>query len=118
MLERAIPEVKKDQTAAIAKFRNGEAGFKDRDLYVFCFDNADGKILTTYLQNLIGTDIRTLKDTKGRGFGQNLFDTAKEGQINESGSYTFNRPGAAEPAEKISYVTRIGAVTCGVGYYK
>jgi len=38
MLERAVAELKIDEAAAIAKFNSGEAGFKDRDLYVFCFD--------------------------------------------------------------------------------
>jgi hypothetical protein len=33
-------------------------------------------------------------------------------------SYMFPRPGAPEPVQKIGYVTRVGDVACGVGYYK
>ena len=43
LLERAIPLVKADKAAAFAKFLSGADGFKDRDLYVFCFNSADGQ---------------------------------------------------------------------------
>ena len=38
MLEKAVTEIKANEAAALAKFNKGEGGFKDRDLYVFCFD--------------------------------------------------------------------------------
>jgi hypothetical protein len=51
-------------------------------------------------------------------FGQELFDAAKEGQITEA-SYMFPKPGAdMTPVAKISLVTRVGDLGCGVGYYK
>jgi hypothetical protein len=41
-----------------------------------------------------------------------------EGQITEV-SYMFVRPGAdAKPVPKVSFVTRVGELGCGVGYYK
>lgn len=40
MLERAVTELKANPMAALEKFKKGEAGFKDRDLYVFCWDAA------------------------------------------------------------------------------
>ena len=36
MLERAVAAVKADKAKAIDMFNNGEDGFKDRDLYVWC----------------------------------------------------------------------------------
>src|SRR6185436_11690652 len=42
MLEKAIAAVKADKAKAIASFNNGTDGFKDRDLYPFCFNIADG----------------------------------------------------------------------------
>ena len=51
-------------------------------------------------------------------FGQELYDAAKEGQITEV-SYMFPKPGAdMTPVAKVSLVTRVGDLGCGVGYYK
>jgi hypothetical protein len=36
MLEKAVAAVKQDKAKALDMFNNGEGGFKDRDLYVFC----------------------------------------------------------------------------------
>ena len=30
----------------------------------------------------------------------------------------FPRPGETEPAQKVSFVTKVGDIYCGVGYYK
>ena len=45
MLDKAVAAVKVDQAVALAMFIKGEGGFKDRDLYPFCFRIADGKTL-------------------------------------------------------------------------
>jgi hypothetical protein len=119
MLEKAVAAVKADKAKALDLFIKGEGGFKDRDLYPFCANISDGKILATQAKNLIGTDGRTLKDKAGRAFGQEVYDAGMkpEGTISEV-SYTFPRPGETEPAQKVSFVTRIGDIYCGVGYYK
>ena len=69
MLEKAVAAVKADKAKAIAMFNKGEGGFKDRDLYPFCFNVADGKVLATQASSLIGTDVRTIKDKAGKSFG-------------------------------------------------
>jgi signal transduction histidine kinase len=115
MLERAIPLVKADKASAFAKFNKGEDGFKDRDLYVFCFNSGDG-IINAAVPAVMGKDIRTIKDKNGDAFGQRVYDSPKEGTITEV-SYKFPRPGSTEPVEKHSYVTKIGDQGCGVGYY-
>jgi hypothetical protein len=119
MLEKAVAAVKADKAKAIDTFIKGEGCFKDRDLYPFCANISDGKILATQAKNLIGTDGRTLKDKAGRPFGQEVYDAGNkpEGTISEV-SYMFPRPGETEPAQKVSYVTRVGDIYCGVGYYK
>jgi len=118
MIERAIRELKVDEIAALAKFRSGESGFRDRDLYVFCFDSTNGRILTTMATDMVGRDVRTLKDETGRDFGLELYNTALDGQITLSTSYAYPRPGSTVPAQKASYLTRVGNVGCGVDYYK
>jgi hypothetical protein len=42
---------------------------------------------------------------------------AFEGEITEV-SYLFARPGDPAPVAKVSFVTRVGDIYCGVGYYK
>jgi hypothetical protein len=40
-----------------------------------------------------------------------------EGTISEV-SYVFARPGDPKPVPKVSFITRVGDLYCGVGYYK
>jgi signal transduction histidine kinase len=115
LLDRAIPEVQADRAAALAKFNSGEDGYRDRDLYVFCFAAADGVISAH--PALVGTDVRTLKDNTGKAFGEEMFSSATEGTVSEIG-YMFPRPGETEQVAKQSYYTRIGEDVCGVGYYQ
>jgi signal transduction histidine kinase len=123
MLEKAVAAVKADKTKALDMFNKGEGGFLDRDLYVFCSNVSDGKLLADGNPNakqLIGTDDRTLKDSTGNPFGQELFTAGQkpEGQVSEV-SYLFPKPGPDKtPVQKVSFVTRVGDIYCGVGYYK
>src|SRR5713101_2184653 len=106
-----------DEAKALAMFNNGEGGFKDRDLYPFCCNSGDGKVNATAAKNLIGTDVRALKDKTGKAFGEDLYRAAQKETVTEV-SYMFPRPGTDTPVEKISFVTKVGDQGCGVGYYK
>ena len=123
MLEKGVAAVKADKAKALDTINKGEGGFLDRDLYVFCFNSGDGNIVATGSSNpasrrVIGQDIRTLKDATGKMYGPELYAAAKEGQITEV-SYMFPKPGAdTTPVAKVSFVTRVGDLGCGVGYYK
>ena len=121
MLEKAVAAVKADQAVALAMFIKGEGGFKDRDLYPFCFRIADGKALASPIAVPAGTDVRTLKDSTGKAYGEELYAAAQkpEGQITEVSGYMFPKPGTTAPAvPKVSFVTKVGDLGCGVGYYK
>jgi signal transduction histidine kinase len=115
MLEKAVAELKADEAKALAKFNAGSDGFKDRDLYVFCFDATSGAF--TAHPTLMGKNIRELKDKSGAPFGEQIFNAAKEGSINTV-DYMFPRPSGTDPVAKQSFVTRVGNQGCGVGYYK
>jgi signal transduction histidine kinase len=123
MLDKAVVAVKADKAKAIDTINKGEGGFLDRDLYVFCFNIGDGKAVANGSSNpaakkTVGVDVRTLKDATGKVFGQDLYAAAKDGQITEV-SYMFPKPGTdITPVAKVSLVTRIGDLGCGVGYYK
>jgi hypothetical protein len=123
MLAKAVATVKADKTKALDMFNNGEGGFRDRDLYVFCFSRSDGKIAALGNPNakqLLGTDVRNLKDSTGMLYGAELYAAGQkpEGQFTEVG-YMFPRPGPdPKPVPKVSFVTRAGDLGCGVGYYQ
>ena len=116
MLERAVASVKTDEAKALAEFKRGSAGFRDRDLYVFCA-RRDG-IVDAHIDPLqIGRNIKDLYDVDGVAFGQEMMAIATEGQI-KAVSYMWPEPGTRAPTAKISFVTRVGGQMCGVGYYK
>ncbi len=122
MLEKAVAAVKADKTKAIDMFNKGEGGFLDRDLYPFCFNVSDGKLVAVGNPNakrLIGGDERTFKDPTGKMYGMEIYAAAQnpEGQITETSSYMFPKMGSDTLAPKASFVTKVGDLGCGVGYY-
>ena len=116
MLDKAVAAVKADKAKALASFKAGTDGFKDRDLYPFCFSLSDG-VTVAAPASVLGKDVRTLKDAKGTAFGADLYKAAQDGKVNEV-SYMFPKPGQTEPSAKVSFVTKVGDLGCGVGYYK
>ena len=123
MLMKAVAAVKADKVTALDMFNKGEGGFLDRDLYVFCLNVSDGKSVAVGNPNAkqtLGVDSRTLKDGSGKLFGVDIYAAVQkpEGEITEV-SYVWPRPGADKtPVAKVSLVTNIGDIGCGVGYYK
>jgi hypothetical protein len=79
-----------------------------------------GVQLNLNAKQLIGVDARTLKDATGKPFGAELYAAYQkpEGEITEV-NYVFPRPGADKtPVAKVSLVTRVDDLGCGVGYCK
>ncbi|MGD9671348.1 MAG: cache domain-containing protein [Hyphomicrobiaceae bacterium] len=116
MLDKAVAAVKADKENALKLFNKGEPGFKDRDLQPFCFDAATGTLLAVTHPKLLGGDVRNLKDTAGKEFGKELFAAAVDGQVSEV-VYMFARPGSDLPTKKMSFVTGVEGLGCGVGYF-
>lgn len=117
MLVKVISALKADKEKALDMFNKGVGGFKDRDLQPFCAQVTDAKIVATIEPRLLGTDVKKLQDSTGKRFGVEIMRGAVEGRIAEV-SYLFPRPGETIPHPKVSYVTRIGDLVCGVGYYE
>jgi hypothetical protein len=123
MLMKAVAAVKADKTKALEMFNKGEGGFLDRDLYVFCSNVSDGKVVAQGnpdAKQVLGQDQRTLKDATGKAFGKELYAAGKkpEGQITQV-KYMFRRPGPdPKPVPKVSLVTHVADLACGVGYYE
>ena len=115
MLERAVLALERDEAAGLEMFKRGDPAFKRGDLYVYCAD-ANGKILAHGLPALIGGDLAALKDKTGKQFGLHLLNEARWERIKFI-SYYLPKPNGSEEAYKEDYFTKVGKLTCGVGYY-
>ena len=119
MLVKAVAAVKADKAKALDMFNKGEGGFLEGDLFPFCFNMTDGKVVAAQVKQMIGQDIRTFKDAAGRAFGQENYDAGKKQDRITEVSYMFPKPGAdTRPVPKVSFLTGVGDLGCGVGYYK
>ena len=112
MLARVVVVVQRDENAAMKQFSAGTDGFRDGNIYPFCFRLSDGVVITG---QTAGSDIRTFP-----GGGPRIFEAAQkpEGEITEI-DYLARKPPPAEatPVKKVSLVRRIGQIGCGVGFY-
>jgi hypothetical protein len=123
MLAKTVAAVKADKTKTLDLINEGKGGFLDRDLHPFCFNLSDGidvAVASPNSKQVLGTDVRTIKDATGKVFGPELYSAAQkpEGQITEVG-YMWPRTGSDKtPVAKVSFVTKAGDLGCGVGYYK
>jgi len=115
LLAKAAAAVQADKASALAKFNDPRGGFKDRDLYVFCFDRNAGTVLAGQPATR-GKDVRTYVDSTGKMFGQEMFANVKDGDIIIV-DYTFPKPNSNAPVAKQSFVEGLGGIACGVGYY-
>jgi len=120
MLDRAIAALNVNQARALSEFNNTKnTQFHDRDLYISCYNTADGKFTAFPSRAMIGADIREIK-LDNDSVGQRAYDATKgsaEGSIAMI-VYNFPKPGADKPAPKESIAVRIGNQVCGVSYYK
>jgi hypothetical protein len=119
MLEKVVVAVKADKAKALASFNAGTDGFKDRDLQPFCWDAKSGQMLASTVQaNVVDKKDQCAQiDKAGKAFGKEQCSVAVEGKFAEV-SYMFPRPGETEPTSKVSFITKVGDLGCGVGYYK
>jgi hypothetical protein len=61
MLDRAITALKSNEATALSEFNDpNNKQFRERDLYVFCYDVSDGKITAYESPALLNIDVRTL----------------------------------------------------------
>lgn len=123
MLMNVVAEVKVNREQAFDMFNQGGGRFVDGDIYAFCINVGNGKFVAMGNANakeLLGQDVRTLKDATGKAFGKEIYAAGQkpEGEITKV-SYLFAKPTDPKPAPKTSFVTRVDDdFACGVGYYK
>src|SRR5271165_5536025 len=77
MLEKTVAAIKADKAKTLDQINKGENGFLMGDIYPFCFNISDGKIVAVANPNakqVLGTDSRMLKEPSGKVYGQALYD--------------------------------------------
>jgi hypothetical protein len=120
MLAKAVAAVKADKVKALDMFNKGEGGFRNGDLYVFCVTASDGKFVATGNPNskqLLGVDVKTLKDSDDNPINVGTAAQKPEGEITTI-DYEFTKPGAInKQVPKETYITKVKDLICGVGYY-
>jgi signal transduction histidine kinase len=115
MLQRAVAALRADKAQALKMFNDDQGGFRDKDLYVFCVNAANGVQTAHPIQR--SGNLMDVKDKNGFAFGKEIMTKAAEGAITEV-TYVWSRPGSDAPATKVSFVTKVADQICGVGYYK
>jgi hypothetical protein len=119
MLMKAVAAIKADREVALGQFNKGENGFLQGDLYPFCYRMSDGKAVAGG-GTPNGIDARQATDAVGYPSGKEIYAAGlkPEGQITEI-HYTLAKFGTTAPLfPKVSLVTRVDDLVCGVGYYK
>ena len=102
---------------AFKAFANPDAGFLEKDLYVFCMDNEGVMLSHAKKPQLVG---KNLKDFNK--YGDTLFQdmiAVSTGEGEGWVDYKWPYPGSDEVKEKTSYILKNGeGFFCGVGAYK
>ena len=116
----SIAALNANHARALSEFNDTKnTQFHNRDLYISCYNTADGKFTAFPSRAMIGADIREIK-LDNDSVGQRAYDEVKgsaEGSIARM-EYNFPKPGADKPAPKESIAVRVGNQVCGVSYYK
>ena len=120
MLDKTIAALKADKAKTLDEINSAQNGFLQGDIYPFCFNLSDGIIVAIANPNAkanLGKDIRLNKDATGDAYGERLYAAAKAGTGEVT--YMFPKAGADKtPVPKVSFVSAVGDLGCGVGYYK
>jgi hypothetical protein len=122
MLDKAIAAVKADQVVAIAKFVKGEGGFLDRELIHSVSESRTGRPSPVRSLFQLARTLEPLRIASGNAYGVAIYAArrSRKVKITEVPSYMF--PKARAPPRrrfrKVSFVTRVGDLGCGVGDYK
>jgi hypothetical protein len=117
MLQRVVVALTEDRERALVRFTDGQAGFRDRDLYPFCATEDGTYTAHPALDAYRRWNLRDLQDKAGKALGEELVKAAREGEIAEV-EYAWPHPGSDIPVAKAVYVTRVADQICGVRFYK
>jgi hypothetical protein len=120
MLDRAISALKANEDTALSQFNDpSNKQFREHDLYVFCYNMADGKMTAYESPALLNVDVRSLS-LRDDPIGKRTYEAAEnapEGSV-VTVDYKLPKPGTTVPAPKQTVEARVGKQSCGVTYFK
>lgn len=118
MAERASQHILKvGKEKAYADFTNHAEGFKDGELYVYCFAPDGTAVAHGGSAALVGKNLLDMKDPDGVRPIVTLLEIGKK---DGKGWYDFKwqNPETKKVQAKSAYAIRTGEDTCGVGFYR
>jgi hypothetical protein len=115
MLSRAVAAMKADKSAAIDSFNHNAPKFRDRDLFVFCFNSGDGRFNAH--EAMVSHDVRRIRDSTGHAIGDVMYRAAVEDAVVEV-TYSSPLPGSTATTRKRAFITRVSDQVCGVSAYE
>lgn len=98
---------------AFAAINDGTDGFKDRDLYVFAYDDAGTCVAHGANKGLIGKNLIDFKDVDGKPLIREIVATKTTAWVD----FKWQNPQTKAIEQKHAYVVRAGNLTFGVGAY-
>lgn len=118
LLDKAVALIgSAGQEQAFQAFNDPQGGFVVGDEYVFVIGLDDGRYLASGRSpNLIGTDVREVKDAAGKPLFKEMIALARDkgtGRLD----YMWRNPVTNAVEHKHTLVQRVGDVLLGVGYY-
>jgi signal transduction histidine kinase len=114
LLNRATAEVRADKQRAFDKFNHNDPRYRDRDLFVFCFDVIEGRFVAH--EAMVSHNVRDLRDYRGKPYGESMLAAAEENRVAEV-TYLAPFPGTTSHVPKHAFVRRIDDYVCGVSAY-
>lgn len=98
---------------AFPAINDGTDGFKDRDLYVFVYDDAGVCVAHGANKALIGKNLLDIRDTDGKALIREIVAVKTAAWVD----FKWQNPQSKAIEQKHAYVVRAGGYTFGVGAY-
>jgi len=118
LVEKAVAYVKANgEEKALKEFNDPKGEFVNGDLYIFVFDPRGVLLANVNLPNLVGTNVYSSPDSKGKLHRKEMVDLANS---KSSGwvEYYQKNPTTKNDEPKVSYVQKEGNLILGCGAYK
>ncbi|MDM8550922.1 cache domain-containing protein [Desulfobacterales bacterium HSG2] len=104
--------------AAKAEVNKKDGKFVKGSVYVFMTDMTATMIAHPLRPDLIGKNLKDLKDSDGTPFFQNFVNVAKGKDGKGWVGYKWPKKKGEDPSQKESYILKAGDAIVGAGYYK
>lgn len=115
MTEKAVKYYERNgRDLAFRAFNNGYDGFKDRDLYVFVYDQNGTCVSHGSNPAMIGKNLLLLKDVDGKELIRHIVSIETSGWVD----YKWGNPVTRDIQRKSAYIIHSGKFWFGVGYYQ